>query len=168
MKYFEDLAGIEGVKGRSKSRVIYDAFKIKDLLARAASNQAFTKAFTFEPVVQPGNTLVKLQLTPTAGGGENMAQMELPESNYQRTLRKIAADPNGVALFQVMPDAFATYLEARLIADDNRVAATWETLSKLDITMNINGYTTQRFAEEAAARPRGDTPIIRGPAKTLD
>lgn len=168
MGYFKDLAGRDGIKNKGRSVTLYDAFKVQDALKRAAGNQAFTKAFGFEPEIRPGQTLVYLKLTPTSGGGESLEQMKRPESNYQRTLRQIAADPNGVALFQVMPDAFATYLEARTIADQNNVAATWETLAGLELSLPVRGYDVQRFAKAPVRRPTGDAVTIRGPKRSLD
>ena len=170
MGYFKDLSNRDGIKDRGKSVVIYDAQKIREALKRAGSNANLTKAFTFEPEVRPGQNLIYLKLTPASGGGESLDQIKKPESNYQRTLRQIAGDPNGVALFQVMPDAFATYLESRIIADDNRVAATWETLASLELTLPVRGFDVQRFAKVAAPRPRTNQPAvqIKGPKKSLD
>lgn len=169
MGYFKDLADRDGIKNRSRNVTIYDAFKIQDGLKRAAGNQAITKAFGFEPEIRPGQTAVFLKLTPTSGGGESLEQMKRPESNYQRQLRQIAGDPNGVALFQVMPDAFATYLEARAIADQNNVAATWETLGSLEISLPVRGYDVQRFTKAAVRRPAAaDAVTIRGPKRGLD
>lgn len=170
MGYFKDLSNRDGIKDRGKSVVIYDAQKIQEALKRAGANATLTKAFTFEPEVRPGQNLIYLKLTPASGGGESLEQIKKPESNYQRTLRQIAGDPNGVALFQVMPDAFATYLEARIIADDNRVAATWETLASLELTLPVRGFDVQRFAKVAVPRPRTDQPAvqIKGPKKSLD
>jgi flagellar motor protein MotB len=168
MGYFKDLSGRDGIKNRSRSVTIYDAFKIQDALKRAAGNQAFTKAFGFEPEIRPGQTLVFLKLTPTSGGGESLEQMKRAESNYQRQLRQIAADPNGVAVFQVMPDAFATYLEARIIADQNNVSATWETLASLELSLPVRGYDVQRFAKAPVRRASGDAVTIKGPKRSLD
>jgi hypothetical protein len=67
-----------------------------------------------------------------------------------------------------MPDAFATYLDARIIADENRVAATWETLASLDLTLPVRGFEVQRFAKVAAPRKPGTAVQIKGPKKSLD
>jgi hypothetical protein len=169
--YFKALSDRDGIKDKGKNVVIYDALKIQDALKRAGSNLALTKAFTFEPQLRPGQNLVYLKLTPASGGGESLDQIRKPESNYQRTLRQIAGDPSGVALFQVMPDAFATYLEARIIADENRVAATWETLASLELSMPVRGFEVQRFAKVAVPKPpTGNQPAvqIKGPKKSLD
>ena len=168
MGYFKALADRDGIKNRSRNVVIYDAFKIQDALKRAASNSTFTKAFKFEPEVRPGADVVNLKLTPNSGGGETLDQMRKPESSYQRLLREIAGDPNGVALFQVMPDAFATYLDARLIADENRVPATWETLGALEFSLPVRGFTVQRFAKTSVRRPNAPAVIIRGPKRSVD
>jgi hypothetical protein len=168
MGYFKGLSDQDGIKNRGKDVVIYDAFKVQEALKRASSNQSLTKAYGFVPEIRPGQTLVYLKLTPASGGGESLEAIKKPESAYQRTLRQIAGDPNGVAVFQVMPDAFATYLDARIIADENRVAATWETLASLDLTMPVRGFEVQRFAKAAAPRKPGTSVQIKGPKKSLD
>lgn len=168
MGYFKGLSDQDGIKNRGKDVVIYDAFKVQEALKRASSNQSLTKAYGFVPEIRPGQTFVYLKLTPASGGGESLEAIKKPESAYQRTLRQIAGDPNGVAVFQVMPDAFATYLDARIVADENRVAATWETIASLDLTMPVRGFEVQRFAKAAAPRKPGSAVQIKGPKKSLD
>jgi hypothetical protein len=168
MSYFKGLSDQDGIKNRGKDVVIYDAFKVQEALKRASANQSLTKAYGFVPEIRPGQTFVYLKLTPASGGGESLEAIKRPESAYQRTLRQIAGDPNGVAVFQVMPDAFATYLDARIIADENRVAATWETLASLDLTLPVRGFEVQRFAKAAAPRKPGTAVQIKGPKKSLD
>lgn len=169
MAYFKSLYERDGIKNRGRDVIIYDAFKIQDALKRAAANPMFNRVFTFVPEIRPGQTLVYLKLTPASGGGESLEQIKRPESNFQRTMRQIAADPNGVALFQVMPDAFAAYLGARLIADESKVAATWETLNSLELSLPVRGYTVQRFAKATTSSARGGDAIrIQGPKRSLD
>jgi hypothetical protein len=168
MSYFKGLSDQDGIKNRGKDVVIYDAFKVQEALKRASANQSLTKAYGFVPEIRPGQTFVYLKLTPASGGGESLEAIKKPESAYQRTIRQIAGDPNGVAVFQVMPDAFATYLDARIIADENRVAATWETIASLDLTMPVRGFEVQRFAKAAAPRKPGSAVQIKGPKKSLD
>jgi len=167
--FFKDLANLDGIKNRSRDKIIYDATRIRDLLMRAASNPSLTKVYGFEPKIQPGSTNLILALKPGSGGGETLEQMKQPASNYQRILRQIAGDPSGVAVFQVMSDAFDTYLEARKIADDNKVAATWEFLRGLEFNLPVRGYEVQRFAVVRAAAP-GKAPAvqIKGPKRSLD
>ncbi len=169
MGYFKTLADRDGIKNRGRSIMIYDAFKIQDALKRAAANPMFSKVFAFEPEIRPGQNLVFLKLKPASGGGESLDQIKKPESSFQRMMRQVAGDPKGVALFQVMPDAFASYLEARLVADENRVAATWEPLASLELSLPVRGYEVQRFAKVPVRRPQRDTDItIRGPKRSLD
>lgn len=153
LAYFvKDLAGADSFKNKHRNRTIYDAYKIKDMLERAASNPTFSGAFTITPVIAPGSNLVKLELK--ARSGETLESMRAEGSNFQRLMRQIKGDPNGVAVFQVMSDAFDTYLEARKIADDNGAPATWDFLPKLDLSMNVNGFEVQRFAQPAPPRVR--------------
>lgn len=169
LDYFvKDLGDMDGIKNRSRSRVIYDAFKIQAILERAAANPGISGSYTIKPEVRPGSTLVQLVLTPRAGGGETLDQMRAEGSNYQRLMRQIKGDANGVAVFQVMSDAFDTYLEARKIADEIGVPATWEFLARLDLNLSVNGYEVQRFAPAPVAPPRrpGDPDPVRiGPPK---
>ncbi|HEY1084366.1 MAG TPA: hypothetical protein VGE29_19015 [Prosthecobacter sp.] len=171
LAYFvKDLGGSDAVKNKSRSKVIYDAFKIQAILERAASNPTISGSYTIKPTIKPGSTLVQLALVPRAG--EKLDQMRAEGSNYQRLMRQIKGDPNGVAVFQVMATAFDTYLESRKIADDIGVPATWEFLAKLDLAINVNGYEVQRFTKAATAPPRkpGDPdPVsIKPPTKMLD
>lgn len=168
--FVKDLAGSDPVKNKSRNKTIYDAFKIRDILERAASNPTLSGSFTIKPVIVPGSTLVQLSLTPRAG--ETLDQMRAEGSAYQRLMRQIKGDENGVAVFQVMADAFDTYLESRKIADDIGVPATWGFLAKLDITINVAGYEVQRFTQPATAAPRKpgdpDPVTIAAPPKSLD
>ena len=170
--FIKDLAGLDGVKNRSRSKVIYDAFKIKAMLERAAASPTLSGAYVITPTIKPGSTLVQLVLNPRAGGGETLDQMRNEGSAYQRLMRQIKADPNGVAVFQVMSDAFETYLEARKIADDAGAPATWGFLSKLDLSINVNGYEVQRFTKPTPPAPKkpgeADPVTIAAPVKKLD
>jgi hypothetical protein len=112
---------------------------------------------------------VQLLLTPKPGGGETREQIRAETSAYQRTLRQLKLDPNGVAVFQVMSDAFDTYLEARKIADQIGVAATWEFLAKLELTSNVTNYEVQRFARAPTGRGSNPNAVrIAGPKRALD
>jgi hypothetical protein len=63
-------------------------------------------------------------------------------------------------------------LEARKIADEIGVAATWEFLPKLDVTANVTGYAVQKFAVTTTAptRPGNLPPAVRitAPKRSLD
>jgi len=112
---------------------------------------------------------VQLALTPKAGGGETLGQMRAEGSNYQRLMRQVQADKSGVAIFQVMSDAFMTYHEARQIADQIGVSATWEFLPKLDLLVNVTGYEVQRLTLTATAKAVPGTAVrITAPKRSLD
>lgn len=171
--YFaKDLGGLDSIKKLSDNKVIYDAFKVAAMLERAASSPMMSgSSYTFKPTVKPGSVYVQLALVPKGGGGETREQIKAQGSAYQRLMRQIQSDKNGVAIFQVMSDAFETYLEARKIADDIGVAATWEFLPRLDLTMNVLGYEVQRFAVAAVntrPAPNGTAVRITAPKRTLD
>lgn len=172
LDYFvKDLAKMKGIEDGSKARTIYDGARIANLLQRAATNPLLTGSYTFEVDPQPTLAYIRLALKPKGGGGETIEALKQPNSAYIRLLRDVKADPNGVVLFQVMPDAFDAYLEARKVADEVGVAATWDFLAKLDITVNLTAYEIQRLAPAGTARPRpgGTTPVgIAPPKKTLD
>ncbi|MBN8420444.1 MAG: hypothetical protein J0L73_16110 [Verrucomicrobia bacterium] len=144
--YFHDLAKVKGIENASKARTIYDAFRVQAMLQRAASSPLMAGSYAFEPKITPTLPYLRLELKPKSGGGETVAALKQPNSPFIHLMRDIKADPNGVAVFQVMPDAFEAYLEARKVADEVGVAATWEFLSKLDLAVNISGYEVQRLA----------------------
>jgi len=171
--YFaKDLGGLDSIKKYTADKVIYDAFKLNGTLERAAASPMMnSSSYTFAPAIKPGAAAVQLTLTPKAGGGETRDQIKAQGSAYQRLMRQIKADAKGVAVFQVMTDAFDTYLEARKIADDIGVAATWEFLPKLDLTMNVTGFEVQKFAvTTTATRPGTAPPAVRitAPKRALD
>lgn len=174
LDYFvKDLADLNGIKNVSRTKVIYDAFKIQQALERAAANPSFTGSYALQPAIRPGTVAVQVALVPKAGGGETVEQIRAEGSGYQRLLRQVKGDPSGVAVFQVMTDAFATYLEARKIADEIGVAATWDFLPRLDLTINVPGYEVQRFIPApppAPPVPPGTAPAVRitAPKKALD
>lgn len=167
--YFHDLAKLKGIENLSKSRTIYDATRIQALVQRAAANPLLSGSYGFEAKIVPTLPYVQLSLTPKGGGGETIDAMKQPNSAYIRLMRDIKADPQGVAIFQVMPDAFETYLEARKLADEVGAPATWEFLAKLDLIVNLTGYEVQRLAP-TPPRPAttGTGVIIAPPKRSLD
>jgi len=168
--YFHDLAKMPGIENVSKARTVYDATRIQALLQRAASSPLLAGSYGFEAKILPTLPYVQLALTPKSGGGETIEAMKQPNSAYIRLMRDIKADPNGVAIFQVMPDAFEAYLEARKLADEVGVPATWEFLAKLDLAVNISGYEVQRQAP-TPPRPGSGAPgavTIAPPKRSLD
>jgi hypothetical protein len=168
--YFQDLAQLKGIEDASKARTIYDATRLVALLERAAANPLIAGSYTFEPKINPGGVLVQLALKPKGGGGETIESMKQPNSGYIRLMRDIKADPHGVALFQVMPDAFETYHVARRLADEIGVPATWEFLPPtLDLTLNVPGYEVQRLTPTPPDDPKLRNRVrIAAPKKALD
>lgn len=166
--YFRDLGKLKGIEDAVKARTLYDAKRIAALLQRAAANPLLAGSYAFEPRVIDASSSVQLALTPKGGGGETIEAMKQPNSAYIRLMRDIKADPNGVAVFQVMPDAFEAYLEARKIADEVGVAATWEFLAKLDLTLSIPGYEVQRLAPAAVRKGAAAAVTIAPPKRSLD
>ena len=168
--YIKELAGMTGIKDRSRAKVIYDGAKLQAILERAAASPMMSgSSYTFTPLSKVGAAFVQLALTPKAGGGETLGQMRAEGSNYQRLMRQVQADKSGVAIFQVMSDAFMTYHEARQIADQIGVSATWEFLPKLDLLVNVTGYEVQRLTLTATAKAVPGTAVrITAPKRSLD
>jgi hypothetical protein len=162
--YFRDLGKLKGIEDASKAKTIYDGARIAAMIQRAAANPLISGSYAFEPKPQAIN--VQLVLTPKGGGGESVASMKQPNSPYIRQMRDIKEDPGGVAVFQVMPEAFETYHEARRIADEVGVPATWEFLAKLDLTLTVPGYEIQRLTPTPPQAPPTDAGRVRiGPPK---
>lgn len=162
--YFRDLGKLKGIEDASKAKTIYDGARIAAMIQRAAANPLISGSYAFEPKPQAIN--VQLVLTPKGGGGESVASMKQPNSPYIRQMRDIKEAPGGVAIFQVMPEAFETYHEARRIADEVGVPATWEFLAKLDLTLTVPGYEIQRLTPTPPQAPNTDAGRVRiGPPK---
>lgn len=165
LKYFATLGDTDQFKKAADSRVVYDAYKMVEFLKSSAVTGSLPSTFGVEPKIRPGSTQIQLALTPRSG--ETIEKMKQPGSVYVRVLRAIKDDPGGVALFQVVPDAIPTYLQAREMADQVGVAATWDFRADLNIVMNIPGFEVQRFAEPPKGRPASTT-TIAPPKRTLD
>jgi len=173
--YFaKTLGDIASIKKASETREIVDAFKLVEVLERAAASPMMKSAsMRIAPKLRPGTTSVVLDLSPQGGNSTAArAQFADPSAPLQRQLRQIKADAKGVAVFQVMKDAFETYLDARRIADEIGVPATWEFLTQLELTLTLPGFEVQRFAvapPPAKPLPPGTTPVrIAPPKRTLD
>ena len=172
LDYFvKDLAKMPGIEDASQARTIYDAARIAAMLQRAAANPLIAGSYTFEPVITPTATIIGLKLTPKAGGGISLPQLTQPNSPYVSQLRDIKKDPSGVAIFQVMPDAFETYHTARQVADQEEIPATWEFLGTLELTASVAGYEVQRTAPAPVPKVDPNAPVrvrIAAPKRTLD
>ncbi len=170
LDYFvKELADMDGFKNVVRQKTIYDAFKLAATLDRAATSPMMnSSSYTFKPSVKPGSSYVQLQWSPKTGGGETLEQIRSESSTYQRTLRQLKLDPQGVAIFQVKADAYATYLEARQMADQIGVPATWEFLDKLELTSNVTPFEVQRFTKSAIPNPKDPKIRIAAPKRALD
>ena len=172
--YVQSLGDLDNFKNASDTRIIFDANKISEALNRATGSQLFAKTFSMEPVIKPGQTFVQIVMRPRSEGGETIAQISDPRSVFGTTMRSIKANPKGVALFQVTKDSFAAYLEARKVADEIGVPATWEFFNApatgLEIAANIPGFEVQRFAvpPPPGAPPDPNAVRIKAPVKGLD
>lgn len=169
LAYFNDLAELQGVRDRAKDRVVYDAVKIVETVNRM-SPAGPAKAFTIKPTVVPGSTWVRLDIVPGAGSGEPAAQFNNANGGFQKRLRDIRTAPNGVVVFQVMPDAFATYLEARKVADQIGVAATWDMIGSTELRTDLTPYEVQRLTPLPPPGPPPPKPLveIKIPERGLD
>ncbi len=165
LRYFAGLADMDSFKNAADTRVIYDATKMVDFLKSSAVTGSLPNTFAVEAKSKPGSTQIQLALTPKSG--ETVEKMKQAGSAYIRTLRTIKDDPNGVALFQVVTDAIPTYLQAREMADQVGVPATWDFRGDLNIAINIPNFEVQRFAEAPKGRPASTT-TIAPPKRTLD
>ena len=165
LRYFKTLGDMENFHQAGKNKVIYDATRLVEFLKSSAIVGIVPKTFGTDAVAKAGSTSVQLALTPKSG--ETVEKMKQPASQFIRVMREIKADPDGVALFQVVPDAIATYLAARELSDKEGVPATWDFLRDLNIVINVRGFEIQRFAEAAPGRPAAAT-LITPPRRTLD
>jgi hypothetical protein len=172
--YVKTLADAPPFKNASDNRIVYDAFRIAEQLSRATGSQLFAKTFSMEPVVRPGQAAVQVVLRPRPEGGESVEQLRDSRSIFFNTMRSIKANPKGVAVFQVAKDAFATYLEARKVADEVGVPATWEFYNApptgIEIAVNIPNFEVQRFALPPPPGPPPNPNAVRiaPPKKMID
>lgn len=115
----------EIVKQKGKpDKIIFDQNKvIASINARNLGSRGQKITMTQNPFgTRP---TFRIDINPDKGDA-SLDDMKVPNGPFHRMMATIASYPKAVLIFKVRPDGFATYLEAREIADRATIPCGWE------------------------------------------
>ena len=150
------------IKRKGADRYIYDQNKIaehfKDFKFTSSRRQKI------ELVINKFSTHIRIVIKPDLKkGGTPLATINDKDSTYAKILKKLSRNSRAVILFYVHPDSFNTYLQARNMADDARVAAGWKIAYLSKYTTTVKDVEVKRLATPPAAKPKPPGPPPIGP-----
>lgn len=130
----------------SRDREIYDGRKIaahfRDVDFKNSRQQKI------EVIANPTTTRLAMVITPDPEqGGTPLSELTQQENAFSITLGILGRDTRSVLMFRVHPDSFATYLEARTLADAARIPAGWEVNGSPNYWMPIPDIEIKRLEE---------------------
>ena len=109
---------------RAKERVIYDQAKV---VGHFAKLNLTVRGQKITVPANPTSTQLALHIEiDPAHGGVTIGDPLAPNSEWQHLCERVRSLPRSVLIFRVRPDAFATYLRAREVADALRLPCGWE------------------------------------------
>jgi hypothetical protein len=96
-------------------------------------------------------------------GGTPLEMLDIKDSLFANILKKLSRDSRAVILFKVHPNSFNTYLKARNMTDDARIAAGWEIQPIIKYTLILEDVEVKPLATRPPADPSKPKP--KGPPK---
>ena len=108
-----------------------------------------TENFTLKLAIPGYSTQIVLE--PNEKMGEDVARIKNLNSRFQSAIRKARIAKTYYGFFQVWPDSYEEYLEARKIADRNKLPAGWQPRSG---TLQIGLGTTLDFSDRTKPPPK--------------
>ncbi len=154
---------VERLDRKGADRLIYDGRQIAAHFKTVDFKNS--RKQTVEVIANPTGTRLALVITPDpAEGGTPLSELPQKDSLYAKTLGVLGRDARSVLLFRVHPDSFATYLEARTLADAARVPAGWEVHAAPNYWMPIEDIEIKRL-EEPPPPPVNPPPAPPQPPK---
>lgn len=127
-----------------------------------------TKDLKVELVGAINSSRMNMRLSLQPGGGESLADIKNPGSVFQRAMRRFGSEQNTVVWFYVHKDAIATYLSARDIADESKVACGWELTSNEYFQRQVQTFEVDFTPAKPQPPPPPGTIRIAPPKATLD
>ncbi len=109
---------------RGKTHIIYDQAKVVEHFGKLNLNVRGQKITV--PANRTGTQLALHIAIDPAQGGVTITDPLAANSEWQRICDRLRWLPRAVLMFRVRPDAFATYLRARELADSMRLPCGWE------------------------------------------
>lgn len=154
---------VERVRVRGeRTRFIYDQNEVVAMLAKQefkVRNQIIT--------VPLNKTSTRLNLRITFDpkqGDASLADMLESNGRFHRVLNQVKSFSRPVLIFKVHPSGFATYLKAREIADQQKIASGWEIDGRNFFNVQLD-LEVKRLEEPPPPAPRPDGPPQPPPPK---
>ena len=139
-------------KKGAADRLLYDGQKIAAFFKNY--NWGNTEGQKIEIIASPKAYRLQLAITPDLEkGGTPTADLATPGSPYSKAAASVLKGFDSVLLFQVFPDSFETYLEARQLADRANIAAGWEIIGSPKFTMRIEDPEIHCLEPAPPAKP---------------
>jgi len=123
-----------------------------------------TENFTLKLSIPGYSTQIVLE--PHEKAGEDIARVKNINSRFKAAIRKARMAKTYYGFFQVWPDSYEEYLEARKIADRSKLPAGWQPRTGM---LRIGLGTTLDFSdrEKPAPKPKPEGPQLRKPPSVV-
>ncbi|MEM9480943.1 MAG: hypothetical protein AAGA58_14910 [Verrucomicrobiota bacterium] len=136
----------ERIERAGEDRIIYDQEKIaahfKNFEFPNPRNQKVELRFN------PSGTRLNIFITPDVKeGGTAEEEMAQGNSAFANALNALSRNRRTVLIFQVNPDSFSTYLQARAMADDAEIPAGWEVATSAAFRLQIPDIEVNRLED---------------------
>ncbi len=136
------------------------------LIKYFATGKVKTENFTLKLAI-PGY-YTQIVLEPNEKAGEDIARIRSPNSRFQSAMRKAKIAKTYYGLFEVWPDSYETYLEARKVVDRNKLPAGWKPRSgRLAIGLGKTLDFADREKPEPKPKPDGTQPPKKPPPSVV-
>lgn len=159
---------VKDKSGRSspQRKITYDS---KKLAAHFAQRRLGSRDVKIEVEPSATSPRIPVKMIPQVNAGETIEQTRTLISNFQTVMKKVKANPHGVAWFHVYKDSIPTYLQARDIADQLGVPVGWDLTGSSVLSRNMPVEYAVNFTPGPTPTP-GAVPTIsiRPPKTTLD
>lgn len=110
-------------------------------------------------VAYPTSTRLHIVVTPDGkNGGTSLEQLKEKGNLFVKILDKLRGNSKAVLLFQVHPNSFNTYLEARRLTDRARVSAGWEVKGSSSYSIRVDDVEIKRQKEPEPPKPGPERP----------
>lgn len=144
---------------RAKDRVIYDQAKV---VGHFAKLNLTVRGQKITVPANPTSTQLALHIAiDPAQGGVAIADPLPPNSEWQHLCERVRSLPRSVLIFRVRPDAFATYLRAREVADAMHLPCGWEIEGGTGFDVALTEFEVNRL--EAPPPPPPPQPATAPP-----
>ncbi len=144
-----------------KDRVIYDQAKV---VAFFATLNFSVRGQKITVPANPTSTRLAIHIAiDPAQGGVTIADPVAPNSAWPQLCERFRSWPRGVLIFRVRPDAFATYLRAREVADAQRLPCGWEIEGGSEFDVALDEFEVNRLETPPPQPPPQPPATPQGP-----